>query len=114
MNKTYKYTVASGASREITFDTGVAKIALSNANGTDSGGGTYELPVASDETLGGIKVGNGLSIDENGILNVNKVYSTTEQAVGTWIDGKPVYEKTVVVLDDDIVFVSFDGMFLSR
>lgn len=34
------------------------------------GGGTYELPPATDESLGGIMVGDGLSIDEDGVLNV--------------------------------------------
>lgn len=32
------------------------------------GGGSYVLPVASADTLGGVKVGNGLSID-NGVLS---------------------------------------------
>lgn len=31
----------------------------------------YTLPTASDETLGGIKVGNNLSIDENGVLSAS-------------------------------------------
>ena len=26
-------------------------------------------------------------------------YSTTEQEIGTWIDGKPLYQKTIVVTD---------------
>lgn len=30
-------------------------------------------------------------------------YSTTEQVVGTWIDGKPIYEK-VIDLDNTITF----------
>lgn len=33
------------------------------------GGGGYTLPTASDETLGGVKVGSGLSIDTNGVLS---------------------------------------------
>ena len=37
--------------------------------GSGSGGGSYVLPVASSDTLGGIKVGEGLSIDENGVLS---------------------------------------------
>ena len=36
-----------------------------------STGGSYELPVASENTLGGIKVGKGLSIDGEGILGVS-------------------------------------------
>ena len=34
-------------------------------------GGSYELPVASAETLGGVKVGEGLAIDEGGILSAS-------------------------------------------
>ena len=33
------------------------------------GGGSYVLPVATANTLGGIKVGSGLSIDANGVLS---------------------------------------------
>lgn len=44
-------------------------------NGTDlvnvGGGGGYTLPIASANVLGGIKVGNGLSIDANGVLSTN-------------------------------------------
>lgn len=29
------------------------------------------LPIATSETLGGVKVGNGLSIDVNGVLSLN-------------------------------------------
>ena len=32
-------------------------------------GGTYVLPIASTDTLGGIKVGTGLTIDEKGVLS---------------------------------------------
>ena len=35
------------------------------------GGGSYVLPVASSDTLGGIKVGSGLTIDQNGVLSSN-------------------------------------------
>ena len=37
-----------------------------NAGG---GGGGYVLPVASADTLGGVKVGTGLAIDANGVLS---------------------------------------------
>lgn len=30
----------------------------------------YSLPTASADTLGGVKVGNGLSINENGVLSL--------------------------------------------
>lgn len=35
------------------------------------GGGEYELPIASSTTLGGVKVGNGLGITEDGTLSAN-------------------------------------------
>ena len=34
-----------------------------------AGGGSYTLPIASASTLGGIKVGENLTIDENGVLS---------------------------------------------
>lgn len=34
-------------------------------------GGSYELPIASAETLGGVKVGEGLAIDEGGVLSAS-------------------------------------------
>lgn len=38
-----------------------------------SGGSAYILPIASANTLGGIKVGDSLTIDNNGVLNTQKV-----------------------------------------
>ena len=34
-----------------------------------SGGGSYILPIATKTTLGGVKIGNNLSIDNNGVLS---------------------------------------------
>lgn len=36
------------------------------------------LPTASDETLGGVKVGESLTIDEFGVLNVNVAHAMEE------------------------------------
>lgn len=36
---------------------------------TATGGGGYELPIASSTTLGGVKVGEGLEISEAGVLS---------------------------------------------
>lgn len=44
---------------------------MKDCGGGDSGGGSYTLPIASQNTLGGIKVGSGLSIDGNGVLSAN-------------------------------------------
>jgi hypothetical protein len=42
---------------------------------TGGGGGSYTLPVASASTLGGIKVGSGLSIDSDGVLTGASTYT---------------------------------------
>ena len=39
----------------------------------------YTLPTASGSTLGGVKVGNNLTIDGNGVLNVGAIALTTVQ-----------------------------------
>ena len=64
----------------------------------DSGGGSYVLPIASADTLGGMKVGDGLSINESGVLSTSGGgggsldYTTEEQDTGRkWIDGKEIY-----------------------
>lgn len=75
-----------------------------NSENVDGGGSPYVLPIASAETLGGVKVGNGLNINENGVLsNLNPTpytpinYSTTEQATGQkWLDGKDIYKLTTL------------------
>ena len=64
-------------------------------------GGSYVLPIATDETLGGIKVGDNLTVEEDGTLNAADPYTppeynTDEVETGeTWIDGKPVYRRVV-------------------
>ena len=73
--------------------------ALNNGGGGGGGGGgSYTLPIASNSVLGGVKVGNGLSIENDGTLNVSSEvqYSTVEKRIGTWVDGAPLYEKTLV------------------
>lgn len=46
-------------------------------NKPNSGGGGYVLPIASSSTLGGIKVGSGLSINSSGVLSVTGGGSVT-------------------------------------
>jgi hypothetical protein len=38
--------------------------------------------------------GNDISISDN-VISYNSTYSTTEQVVGTWIDGKTIYRKVI-------------------
>lgn len=47
----------------------VARAMAANA----SGGSSYTLPVASADTLGGIKIGENLSIDENGVVSASGI-----------------------------------------
>lgn len=71
-------------------------------NGGGGGGGSYTLPIASGSVLGGVKIGNGLSIENDGTLNVNASvssevqYSTVEKRIGSWVDGTSLYEKTLI------------------
>lgn len=45
----------------------------------DENSGKYELPIATDEILGGIKVGSGLDISDDGVLSI--IGGSTGQAV---------------------------------
>lgn len=63
-----------------------------------SGGGGFVLPIASNETLGGIKVpaDSGITIDGSGNAYVPKpiVYAGTKVDTGKkWIDGRSIYAK---------------------
>lgn len=58
-------------------------------------GSSYQLPIASTDTLGGIKVGEGLSIDGDGILSTNGAsyelpVATTETLGGVKPDGTTI------------------------
>jgi hypothetical protein len=53
--------------RAVTEETGALRVV--NFKKAAGGGGGYVLPVASSLTLGGVKVGSNLSIDENGVLS---------------------------------------------
>lgn len=95
----------------------------------------YTLPIASKDVLGGIKVGENLTIEEDGTLNAkasgsvnltdypkksefktingqsligegdikikdgssSEIYSTEEQVIGKYKDGKTLYKTTIVV-----------------
>lgn len=53
------------------------------SGGGGGGGGSYTLPVASASTLGGVKVGSGLSIDSStGVLSATGVGGGTVTSVG--------------------------------
>lgn len=72
------------------------------------GGSPYKLPIASADVLGGIKVGENLEINEDGVLSAigggsssaislesyADKYSEKERIIGSWINGKPLYQIT--------------------
>lgn len=69
--------------------------------GSGGGGGSSTLAGLDDVDTTGVSDGDLLSYDSNANKWVPQTpsnghnYSTSEQVVGTWIDGKPIYEKTV-------------------
>lgn len=47
-----------------------------SVSGGSGGGGNYTLPTASSSTLGGVKVGSGLTINTSGVLSADVTAST--------------------------------------
>ena len=48
--------------------------------GSGSGDGGYTLPAATANTLGGIKVGSGLSVTQDGVLSADGITPAAHQA----------------------------------
>ena len=56
-----------------------------NSENVGGGGSPYVLPIASADTLGGVKVGDNLSIDENGVLKaLVPVFDFTGEVATGW------------------------------
>lgn len=51
-------------------------VTISVSGGGSSGGGNYTLPTASSSTLGGVKVGSGLTINTSGVVSADVTAST--------------------------------------
>lgn len=51
----------------------------------NGGGGSYVLPTATTESLGGVKIGSGINITEDGTISANGS-SATQKAYGTAVD----------------------------
>lgn len=51
-------------------------VSISVSGGGSSGGGNYTLPTASSSTLGGVKIGAGLTINTSGVLSADVTAST--------------------------------------
>ena len=82
---------------------------------TDQGGGGGSTVSITPTLQSGTKIADFEIDDVPGVLYApsggggsGHTYSTTEQVVGTWIDGKPVYEKVVVKTNHQLVSGSND------
>lgn len=51
-------------------------VTISVSGGGSSGGGSYTLPTASSSTLGGVKIGSGLTINTGGVVSADVTAST--------------------------------------
>lgn len=51
-------------------------VTISVSGGSGSGGGSYTLPTASSSTLGGVKIGSGLTINTSGVVSADVTLST--------------------------------------
>lgn len=58
-------------------------VTISVSGGGSSGGGSYTLPTASSSTLGGVKIGSGLTINTNGVVSADVTSSTLTAYVKT-------------------------------
>jgi hypothetical protein len=80
-NSTYTPIVTVAANGRITDISTIA---------TSGGGGSYTLPIASDSTLGGIKVGSGLNINAiSGVLEATSAFPLID--LGSVIDNVTAY-----------------------
>lgn len=75
------YITSSALSGYVKSVNGVApdssgNVTISVSGGGSSGGGSYTLPTASSSTLGGVKIGSGLTINNNGVVSADVTAST--------------------------------------
>lgn len=53
-------------------------------------------------------LGSIVTIDNNHIKEVANTYSTNEQIIGKWVDGKPIYRKVITTNSTQIDVSSFN------
>ena len=66
--------------RAVTEDTGALRVVNFKRA---AGGGGYVLPVASNSTLGGVKIGSNITIDGNGAISAPAAYTLPTAAANT-------------------------------
>ena len=93
VNKSYRVFCPNGSMNQAFIITG----------GGSSGGGSYELPIASADVLGGIKVGAGLAISTEGTL------SATGGGTADAVEWKNVLDKPTTIAGYGITDAKIDG-----
>ena len=79
-----------------------------NLNKMDEGIANIDTKINAKQDK--LTAGTGIEITgENIINNLNENYSTEEQVIGKWIDGKPLYRKTIeTIVNNQYQAVSLD------
>lgn len=93
VNKSYRVFCPNGSMNQAFIITG----------GGSSGGGTYTLPIASADVLGGIKVGAGLTISTEGTL------SATGGGTADAVEWNNVLDKPTTIAGYGITDAKIDG-----
>ena len=67
----------------------------------------YELPPATDETLGGVIIGDGVEVDENGVISVTQYQSgvATEIISGDSVDIPNTYQRVEYIQSDTTQYI---------
>ena len=107
LSNTPSIPTVPSASTSLPLEDGNATVGVSSSYArADHVHPAKSLPTATSSVLGGVKIGENMTI-EDGVINpsylvvANKfnkadLYSTTEKVVGCWTDGKPLYQKTFI------------------
>lgn len=66
-------------------------------------GGISDIPIASADTLGVVKAGDGVTVDADGAISAGGTLSTTEHKTGSkWLDGKDIYRKAIPINESSL------------
>lgn len=71
----------------------------SQSGGGEGDGGEYVLPIATKTRLGGVKIGDGLAIDANGLLSADPESYNIPPASTTQLGGIKASDSVVVAQD---------------
>ena len=101
----YENTANRGNFTSINFVSGATVTVLDGtANVTIAGGGSsYTLPTASGSTLGGIKIGTGLSIDGSGVVSATGGGSYTLPTASTSVLGGVQVDGSTITISNGVI-----------